>query len=176
MSSRTIRNCITGETLLAEVPLTLSGAAALAASLYGSLALADILRGCRRFLEERFRIGRLSLVQHRANDTTATLYSLDRGGDGVGSPGESALLSALVSESGFWFANLANARSADLGTYFAYSPSGDQVVLEAEGARMGRATLTVDTEADNPAPPLRLVRSPARPLSLPLATSGWRSK
>lgn len=81
MSSRTIRNCITGDTLLAEVPLTLSGAAALASSLYGSLQLADILRGCRRFLEQRFRIGRLSLVQHRANDSAATLYSLDHGGD-----------------------------------------------------------------------------------------------
>ncbi len=119
------------------------------------------------------------LVYREDGTTLATgtiVYLRVRDANGVGSPGESALLSALVSESGFWFANLANARSADLGTYFAYSPSGDQVVLEAEGARMGRATLTVDTGADSPAPPLRLVRSRARPRGRSLATSGWRSK
>jgi diguanylate cyclase (GGDEF)-like protein/PAS domain S-box-containing protein len=81
MSSRSIRNGITGDTLLAEVPLTLSGAATLAASLHGSLQLSEILRRCRRFLENHFRMGRLSLVQHRANEATATLYSLDDGGN-----------------------------------------------------------------------------------------------
>lgn len=108
--------------------------------------------------------------------TGAIVYIQVRDANDVGSPGGSAYLSSLVSELGFWFANLSNTRTADLGAYFAYSPSGDQVVLEAEGARMGRATLTVDTGADSPAPPLRLVRSPASPLSLPLVTSGWRAK
>ncbi|MGC8839487.1 MAG: fibronectin type III domain-containing protein [Anaerolineae bacterium] len=106
----------------------------------------------------------------------AIVYLQVRDANGSGSPGGSAYLSALVSEAGYWFANLANARTADLGAYFAYSPSGDQVVLEAEGGRMGRATLTVDTGADSPAPSLRLVRPPARPLSLPLVTSDWRSR
>lgn len=108
--------------------------------------------------------------------TGAIVYIQVRDANGAGSPGESAYLSALVSDTGYWFTNLASARTAGLGTYFAYSSSGDQVVLEAEGGWLGRATLTVDTNADSPAPPLRLVRPPGGPLFLPLATSGWRAK
>jgi hypothetical protein len=108
--------------------------------------------------------------------TGAIVYIQVQDANGQGSPGQSAYLSALVSDAGYWFANLANARTADLGAYFAYSPSGDRVVLEAEGGRMGRAALTVDTGADSPASPLRLVRPPAGPLSLPLVTSQWRSR
>lgn len=117
---------------------------------------------------------------HQEDGTTpatgAIVYLQVRDANGLGSPGQSAVLSALVSEAGYWFANLANARTADLGAYFAYSPSGDQVLLEAEGGQIGRGTLTVDTGADSPAPPLRLVRPPVGLLSLPLVTSGWHSR
>jgi len=75
------QNGISGDTLLAEVPLTLSAAAQLASALHGSLQLAEILRGLRRFLQGHYRIGRLSLVQHRSNESTATLYSLDDNGE-----------------------------------------------------------------------------------------------
>ena len=60
-----------------EAPLTLAGAANVAASLHGSLMLDEILRQCRRMLEEHFTLGRLSLVQHRANETAVTVYSID---------------------------------------------------------------------------------------------------
>jgi diguanylate cyclase (GGDEF)-like protein/PAS domain S-box-containing protein len=65
----------------AEASLPLAAAASLAAEIHGSLILAEILRACRHALQEHFPLGRLSLVQHRASESTATLYSLDAGGD-----------------------------------------------------------------------------------------------
>ncbi len=49
----------------------------LAASVYGSLVLEDILRNCRGMLEERLAVGRLTLVQQRASEITVTLYSVE---------------------------------------------------------------------------------------------------
>jgi len=51
------------------------------AALYSSLRLSDILRGCRDLLAARFALGRLSFVQHRANDSTVTLFSADEAGE-----------------------------------------------------------------------------------------------
>ena len=41
--------------------------------------------------------------------------------DGSGSSGQAAELSSLVDSSGYWYANLGNARTADLSGYFNYS-------------------------------------------------------
>ncbi|MFH1573398.1 MAG: GAF domain-containing protein, partial [Acidobacteriota bacterium] len=77
MSTSNIQDVIGSEISSTFVPLNLSGAANLAASLHGSLWLADILRGCRNFLQEHFPTDRLTLVQHRSNESTATIYSTD---------------------------------------------------------------------------------------------------
>jgi len=53
----------------------------LAAAIHRSLILPDILHGCRTSLEQVLPLKRLSLVQKRANDFTATLYTLDKGGE-----------------------------------------------------------------------------------------------
>lgn len=117
---------------------------------------------------------------YQADGTTpaegAIVYIQVQDADGAGSAGTSAPLSSLVADTGYWFANLASARTADLGSYFAYSASGDQVALVAEGGAMGQATLMVDTGADSPAPDLRLARPVAGRISLPLAASGWRAR
>lgn len=76
-------------------------------------------------------------------------------GDGVGSNGQGALLSSLV-DSGFWFVNLASARTPDLAALFTYSASGDRVLLSAQGAAEGVAQQTVDTNNDTPAPDMIL--------------------
>ncbi len=76
--------------------------------------------------------------------------------DGSGSPDEAAPLSALVDGTGYWNANLGNARLADLSAYFTYSASGDQVKLEAQGAADGTGCLLVDTADDSPAADLIL--------------------
>jgi diguanylate cyclase (GGDEF)-like protein/PAS domain S-box-containing protein len=55
--------------------------AKIAASIHGSLLLDEILVGCLNILKQHFSLGRLSLVQHRTNETTVTLYSLDEGGE-----------------------------------------------------------------------------------------------
>ncbi|MGQ9584994.1 MAG: hypothetical protein ACUVXG_06290 [Anaerolineae bacterium] len=104
----------------------------------------------------------------------AIVYFRVRDADGSGSPGQSALLSSLVTDTGYWFGNLRSARTEDLAGYFQYAPSGDQVALEAVGAGMGHASLAVDTANDSPAPAMRLVH-PLRAL-LPLALQGWRAK
>jgi two-component system cell cycle response regulator len=54
---------------------------ATAAALYSSLRLSDILRGCKELLAARFALGRLSFVQHRANDSTVTLFPTEEGGE-----------------------------------------------------------------------------------------------
>ncbi len=69
---------------------------------------------------------------------------------------QSAPMSTWV-DSGYWWANLANARTLDLSAYFAYDPQGgDAVVVVAAGAFDGDAELTTDTGADSPAPAMTL--------------------
>ena len=89
-----------------------------------------------------------------AEGTIVYITVLDH--DGSGSPGEAAPLSALVDNTGYWHANLGNARTADLSAYFRYSPSGDNVMLLAKGAAEGCTSQTVDTSADTPADPMTL--------------------
>jgi YVTN family beta-propeller protein len=76
--------------------------------------------------------------------------------DGSGSSGQAAELSSLVDSSGYWYANLGNARTADLSGYFDYSAGGDGVALAAQGAGDGTAGQTVDTADDSPATPMVL--------------------
>ncbi|MGQ9585404.1 MAG: DNRLRE domain-containing protein [Anaerolineae bacterium] len=96
----------------------------------------------------------------------AIVYMRVRDNNGSGSSGQSALMSSLVADTGYWFANLRSARTENLAAYFDYSASGDQLVLEAQGADMGQANLTVDTGSDSPAPAMVLsVPTPTPTLS-----------
>ncbi len=78
MNARIVEGQSRREVPACEAPLTLATAASLAASIHGSLFLGDILRACYQALREHFALVRLSLVQHRSNETTATLYALDQ--------------------------------------------------------------------------------------------------
>ncbi len=66
-----------------ESSVPLSETAEIAASIHGSLLLDEILQGCLRILRRHISLTHLSLVQHRRNENTATLYSLD---DSAGTP------------------------------------------------------------------------------------------
>jgi hypothetical protein len=77
-------------------------------------------------------------------------------GDNKGSQGESALYSVLVNSGGYWYINLVNFRTKDLGKFFRYSSKGDILIIEAEGGHLGNATLELDTKSDTPAPDLIL--------------------
>ena len=86
------------------------------------------------------------------------VYITLKDNDGLGSSDQAAKMSSLISaeSGGYWFANLGNAREADLSAYFEYSASGDSVMLLAKGAAEGCASRTVDTNADSPAAPMTL--------------------
>jgi hypothetical protein len=86
----------------------------------------------------------------------AIIYVTLQDADGLGSSGQSAAMSAVVMKTGYWSANLGNARTSDLSALFEYSASGDEVILVAEGGRYGSSELIIDTEADSPAPVIRL--------------------
>ena len=91
----------------------------------------------------------------------AIVYVQVQDGDGAGSSGQSAPLSTLVTDTGYWSVNLSNARRAELSGYFGYSAGGDRVVLDVRGGDMGQANLTVDTDNDSPAPAMRLGPPPS---------------
>ncbi|MFZ2424181.1 MAG: fibronectin type III domain-containing protein, partial [Anaerolineae bacterium] len=92
--------------------------------------------------------------------------------DASGSPGDAALLSALVESNGYWNTNLGNARVANLGDYFEYSASGDQVRVQALGGADGSGCQSVDTNNDTPVPSIILGVSPcSTSYTLNLATS-----
>ena len=82
----------------------------------------------------------------------AIAYVRVRDNNGQGSPGQSAWLSALVDDTGFWYLNLAQARTAGGDSYFSYSSSGDKVEVEVEGAADCRASFATDTGTDSPTP------------------------
>ena len=88
----------------------------------------------------------------------AIVYLTLADGDGQGSPGEAAVMSALVESDGWWHANLGNARLADGSGYFTYSTAGDAVMLMAQGPAGRFVSRTVDTGDLGPAAPLTLVR------------------
>ncbi|MGB0383990.1 MAG: FG-GAP-like repeat-containing protein [Ardenticatenaceae bacterium] len=95
--------------------------------------------------------------------------------DEAGSSGEAALLSALVEENGYWVANLASARLADLSNYFAYSADSDQLNLTAHGSPNQRACQTADTASDSPTPSMDFSEASCI-LSWPIDIQpGWNS-
>ncbi|MBZ5498098.1 MAG: diguanylate cyclase [Acidobacteriia bacterium] len=79
MNARTLNDQSRRKVSSTEAPLTLAAAAALATSIHGSLNLGEILRACLHALQGHLPLERLSLVHHRTNDSTATLYALDQG-------------------------------------------------------------------------------------------------
>jgi diguanylate cyclase (GGDEF)-like protein len=98
--------------------LTLADATSLALSIHSSLVLTEILRACRQALQHDFPLVRLTLVQHRTNESTATLYSLDEGGDAhlVGPtviPVENSRLKQCIGDSKLSIVPLDNAGEQD---------------------------------------------------------------
>ena len=71
--------------------------------------------------------------------------------DNLGSPGISSLVSALVDKDGYWYTNLGNVRTPDLGSYFQYSLSGDSLRLQVYSNDSKPLTTTIDTAHDAPA-------------------------
>ena len=71
--------------------------------------------------------------------------------DADGSDSSAGLLSTLVDADGWWYANLAEARTEHPDAYFVYSAGGDEVSLTAQGADDGTARQIVDTADDSPA-------------------------
>jgi hypothetical protein len=70
----------------------------------------------------------------------AIVYVTLEDGDGAGSPGSSAPLSALADAGGVWYVNLAFARTADYSAFFAYTASGSDLAhVEAQAGPMGYA-------------------------------------
>jgi diguanylate cyclase (GGDEF)-like protein/PAS domain S-box-containing protein len=62
-------------------PMSVDEAKGLASEIHSSLNMVDILRTCRRALSTRFVLGRLTLVQQRSTEFTATRYALNEDGD-----------------------------------------------------------------------------------------------
>ncbi len=91
--------------------------------------------------------------------------------DGQGSSGRSALLSAITDSGGNWTVNLGNARTADLRTTFAYSPTGDQVEIEVQCSPMERGFARVDTGQDTPV--ADIVTTQALQRQMVLMRVGW---
>lgn len=113
---------------------------------------------------------------YKQNGTTVAagtiVYVTLHDADASGSPGDAALLSALVEPNGYWNTNLGNVRVGNLGSYFDYAASGDQVRVQARGAADGSGCQTVDTGDDTPVPPIVLGVSPCSVFqTLNLATS-----
>jgi len=84
----------------------------------------------------------------------AIVYVTVTDNNGAGSSGNSQVLSGLVDSDGWWNVNIGPIRTGDLSSYYAYSASGDSVVIDAQGAVDGGASQTVDTDSDTPAPTL----------------------
>lgn len=83
-------------------------------------------------------------------------YIILRDANSAGSSGQAAQLSSLTDESGYWFTNLGEARTAGLGGYFSYSASGDELLLDVQCAGAGSSSQVVNTDNDSPAPTIVL--------------------
>jgi len=57
------------------------GDSGIAAALHRSLRLRDILHSCREILAAHLSLGRVSFVQHRPNESTVTVFSIDEAGE-----------------------------------------------------------------------------------------------
>ncbi len=74
----------------------------------------------------------------------AIVYVTLEDGDGAGSPGSSAPLSALTDAGGVWYVNLAWARTADYNAFFAYTASGSDLArVEAQAGPAGYAAFAL---------------------------------
>jgi len=91
--------------------------------------------------------------------------------DGRGTPGESALLSALVDQDGYWSQSLSNARSRDLRDLFVFSPTTDQLQIEAEGGPDGAASRTVRPGDPIQGNPLLTITLPGGAWPTPIPTT-----
>ena len=79
-----------------------------------------------------------------------------------------------MEESGYWFANLADARLADLSDYFNYSASGDETEIQAHGAADGHhCPIIIDTANVRPATALVLTNDPCTVTWTINLDSGW---
>lgn len=90
--------------------------------------------------------------------------------DGIGSLGQASPLSSLIEmdESGYWDSVLSNARQADLNAYFSYSPSGDNLELQARCGNEGTTDQIIDTANSAPAPAMILTIQEMMKIYLPL--------
>jgi hypothetical protein len=103
--------------------------------------------------------GRLFSADGSTPATDSLIYLTLQDADGDGSQKQAALLSALVDQEGYWQANLANARLDDGSAYFAYSASGDALLIEAQNVT-GSLHESIDTADDAQAPDMRLTTEP----------------
>ena len=108
--------------------------------------------------------GQVFLADGETPATGTLVYLKLQDHDGVGSTGEAMLLSALVDEQGYWYANLGNGHVSDLSGPFKYSTNGDKLLIEAQGARR----LTVDTANDAQAPDM-ILNETTDPTSITMA-------
>jgi hypothetical protein len=99
-------------------------------------------------------------------------YGTLRDANGQGTPGDSSLLSGIVKEQeqGYWYLNLVLARLTDLSGRFAYSASGDKLVLRIVGGLGQTLELILDTGAAAPAAPVALPAAPPPATATPPAT------
>jgi hypothetical protein len=84
----------------------------------------------------------------------ALVYVSIRNSDTAGTNGTSALLSQVITsdDGGFFHIDLAQARSADHASLFAYSASGDKLLIRAVGSS-GTASTNVDSGRPRPGQP-----------------------
>ncbi|MCE5228582.1 S8 family serine peptidase [bacterium] len=79
--------------------------------------------------------------------------------NGAGTAGRSGMLSALVTEGGYWCVPLGSIRASGGGSFFSYS-NGDKLIVEARGGTLGAASLVLDVIGACPVDDLVLNRSP----------------
>lgn len=89
-----------------------------------------------------------------AEGALVTVYLKD--GDGIGSPGTAALLGSLVDENGYWYANLGNARTADMTGYFEYENCCDIIHIELFVSDDRYASYDIPIRDASPVPDLYL--------------------
>lgn len=99
--------------------------------------------------------GEVRLADGASPAAGAVVYFVITDNDGVGSPGQSAPLSALVEASGYWSLALNQARLPDLSQRFQYG-GNDLVQAFAQGGSQGAAQATFAANAIAPAPILQL--------------------
>ncbi len=91
---------------------------------------------------------------------TALFLAL-RDADGAGNPGQSAWMSSLIDEYGYWHLSLSDSRLADLSGLFDYTPTGgDTLCLVAEDPDGNRVHRVFDIAHRYPTDDLQLIPGP----------------